>query len=406
MTMFESKAHFLSYGATDQETLRDLRDSYTGLLVPATIAAWQRKGTGGFVLTLSATDEAKPYTIDPRFPLFQQGLVEPKQSHSALAEIFNDLDLVVESHPRPADFTSDRIGRIASAWVDFNTGYAETEGGSFGKYARRLGRVGSALKLNDASKPERILAPYFVASDPDDPWWALSVELYEATVKAADGQMPVTRVVATGDAAGLKRLLPLVDEDECAVWVSGLNEYDARAIDLSRYRSAIASEADNGLKLFALYGGPFSVLLNSAGLLGASHGVGFSEHRAWHELPSSGAAPPRFYLRAIHRYVSLDLAQQLWQRDPDLTECPCSECGPGGPAAMDYHALMKHSVRCRQDEIDAWHGISPEDAAQELEDSFYAFEERVEAAGLPAPIRNRALRQAEHLHVWSVAILP
>ena len=64
--------HYLTYGATDQQTVRRLPGQFTGLMIPGTVAAFQREGTGGFALTLSATEAQTPYVIDPRFPLFQQ----------------------------------------------------------------------------------------------------------------------------------------------------------------------------------------------------------------------------------------------------------------------------------------------------------------------------------------------
>ena len=45
--MFDTQFdHYLTYGATDQRTLRELQDSFTGLIVPGTVAAFQREGNG------------------------------------------------------------------------------------------------------------------------------------------------------------------------------------------------------------------------------------------------------------------------------------------------------------------------------------------------------------------------
>lgn len=44
--------HYLAYGATDQSTVRELAGKFTGLIVPGTVAAFQREGTGGFVLSV------------------------------------------------------------------------------------------------------------------------------------------------------------------------------------------------------------------------------------------------------------------------------------------------------------------------------------------------------------------
>ncbi len=63
--MFDATfAHYLSYGATDQQTVRALTGSYSGLLVPGTVAAFQRDGTGKFVFALSATPDSPDYAID------------------------------------------------------------------------------------------------------------------------------------------------------------------------------------------------------------------------------------------------------------------------------------------------------------------------------------------------------
>jgi hypothetical protein len=84
--MFSGFNHYLSYGSTDQQTMRELSGLYDGLLVPGTIAAFQAEGTKGFVLSLSARS-GEPYVIDSRFPLFQGALPKAKKSHIMLAAI-------------------------------------------------------------------------------------------------------------------------------------------------------------------------------------------------------------------------------------------------------------------------------------------------------------------------------
>src|SRR5690348_16349962 len=136
MPLFEPYRHYLAYGATDQETFRELRESYDGVLVPGTVAAWQRQGTGGFVLSLSATFEAPPYVIDPRFPLFQQGLPKPKQSHISLADLLGDPDLIQRFDPSWTAFPNSRLEALAHNWDAFNRGYGSTSNEKFDKYAR------------------------------------------------------------------------------------------------------------------------------------------------------------------------------------------------------------------------------------------------------------------------------
>lgn len=401
MPPFDAFAHYLAYGATDQETFRELRDAYSGVLVPATIAAFQRQGTGGFVLSLSATYEAPPYMIDPRFPLFQQGLTNPKKSHTALAELLGDPTLIRRSDPTPDAFSEQRMAGIARKWVEFNTGYGSKENEKFDKYAKRLGED---VTPDQAQGPEAVLAPYFACDGPDDPWWNRSVRFFEHTQAAASTQRSL-RIVCARHSGALADLLADLDEPEqLVVWVSGLDEHNATAADLVDYREAVASATDTGHELFALYGGFFSVLLGADGLRGASHGVGFSEHRNWRELPESGAPPARYYLRRAHRYVAQDLAQALYDISPDVTTCPCPHCGGRPPVALDYHDLMKHSVWCRAEEIDRWYARDLTSVAELLADEYDALREQIRTSGLAPRIRSRANASIEHLPEWARAL--
>lgn len=402
MPPFEPFAHYLAYGATDQETFRELRDSYSGILVPATIAAFQRQGTGGFVLTLSATPEAPPYMIDSRFPLFQQRLKAPKKSHTALADLLNDPGLVqTEAVPDPTSFSDERIEEIARHWVDFNVGYGAQEMDSFDKYAKRLGED---VRPEQAQTPEAILAPYFACDGVDDPWWEHSKLFFQQT-STLTSEPPCLRVVCATDASALDALLSDIgDPEQLIVWVSDLDEHNATAEELGHYRTAISNAAGRGHRPFALYGGFFSVLLGSNGLTGSSHGVGFSEHRSWIELPESGAPPARYYLRRAHRYVPQDLAQALYSVNADLTDCPCIQCDGRPPIALGYHELMKHSVLCRAEEISRWYDVTNRDAAQVLGDEFAALAKQIDESGLAPRIRSRARSFIEHLPEWARAL--
>jgi hypothetical protein len=404
MPLFDTFSHYLAYLATDQETFRDLRGSYNGVLVPGTIAAWQRQGTGGFVLSLSASEPAASYVIDPRFPLFQQALPEAKQSHTALADIFGDPSLVQGAEPLPAQFSDERLRRIASAWVEFNTAYgAGTTNKTFDKYAARLGEDPPAQSI-DARAPEAILAPYFVAQAVTDDWWGRSKQLFEATCAVAQ-DTTCLRVVCAAHPGILAELLDDVTDSELVVWVSGLDEHKASVPDLSAYRLALAAAASRNQAIFALYGGFFSVLLSGVGLDGAAHGVGFSEHRNWRELPQSGAPPARFYVRRWHRYVSQDLGQILWAADHTLVQCPCPHCAGRAPNSLSYHDLMKHSVWCRQDEIDHWADQPHTTVARLLTDEYAASLQQITALSLLPTLRNRAVEAIAHLPRWAAALV-
>lgn len=394
-------SHYLSYGATDQQTVRALTGDYNGLLVPGTVAAFQRDGTGGFVLTLSATADAPEYAIDPRTPLFQQGLSKPKKSHQSLADLLGIPALIRTHDPDPSEFTDDIVATMARNWAQFNGDYRAAAGSKFAKYAKRLGQ---AVQPRDAQQPTFVLPPYFVARRRSDPWWGVSQRLFRATLEEMDDAERVVRVVATTSGLGLADLLTDVDELRAAIWVSGLEELTADSSELANYGQTVSDASDDGMELFALYGGFFSVLLQNVGLSGSSHGIGFGEYRQWVELPSSGPPPARYYLPQLHRYVQPDEATQLYFADRRLAECGCVECESEPPIALDYHALMRHSVRCRATEIQEWSDLGVSGAAQRLDEEYAEFRQVLHSCGLPDIAVNRIEQRGAHIPRWVHAL--
>ncbi len=396
--MFERFSHFLAYGATDQKTVLQLLGNYKGLIVPGTVAAFQREGTGGFVLSLSAIPGSPPYLIDPRFPLFQKGLTNPKQSHVALAHLLGAPGLLDLTDPKPEDFTDELIRTIARNWIDFNQNYEQHQAGKFEKYAKRLDEE---VDQEAAQGPSGVIAPYLVSQG--DAWWERSDALAKATFSAAPDGLRVWRVVAVAAVAELDGRLGEIEDEQVILWVSGLNELKTESRDLAGYGEAIRAADQNGQECFALYGGFFSVLLSAVGLRGSCHGIGYGEHRSWPELPQSGPPPARFYAPRFHRYIGQDLAYQLWSRDADLTACPCPVC-KSGPPVLSYHDLMKHSVFARQAEIDVWGGLELAELAPRLDAERRKLEKDLEATGLPAPLRDPAERATAHLPRWVDAL--
>lgn len=393
--------HYLTYGATDQLTVRELQDSFTGLMVPGTVAAFQREGTGGFVLTLSATQAATPYVIDPRFPLFQTQLDKPKQSHLELATVLGDPALIrPERNPEPSDFRNERVDGIARSWVEFNKGYQDAANAKFDKYAKRLNEP---VVPDQAKSPKFVLAPYTMAYGTDDPWWEVSRMLYERTCHHLGNSGDCIRVLAVTNPTGLLQLARNISESRSAVWVSGLDELGLDPTQLYDYAKAI-QQLSGDIEMFALYGGFFSVLLSAVGLRGSCHGIGFGESRAFPELQRSGPPPSRYYMPTLHRYVLPDLAYQLWLHDPKLAECSCKVCDGMPPIELDYHSLMMHSVLCRAREIHDWVGEDTQSMIERLEEERRIFLDRLARSGAPDFIREDGERSAKHLQNWIHAL--
>lgn len=354
------------------------------------------------MLALSALLNSPDYGIDPRFPLFQQQLPRAKKSHSTLAAVLGDPSLVsVSSIPTPANFPDARIEAIARAWAEFNRSYQSSSNSKFDKYAARLGEP---VVSTNSKGPAFVLPPYVVAGQPSDPWWLVSKKLFTATQQAVGAAPPCYRVVATTSVGALAGLLNDVPDERAVVWVSNFDELVRGEDDLFTFAMAIRVSAVSGKALFDLYGGFFSVLLSAFGLTGSSHGIGFSESRNWLELPSSGAPPARFYVPSIHRYMQPDEADLLYSADPQLIDCACLECTGKSPLELNYHEMMKHSVRCRAREITEWVGMSGQDMAVRLDSERIDFFDLLDSTGLPNTVLAKTRRQSRHLEEWAKAL--
>lgn len=395
--------HYLSYGSTDQQTARDLTGYFDGLIVPGTVAAFQAEGTKGFVLSLSARS-SEPYAIDPRFPLFQGEPASWKKSHLLLAQIFGFDDLLGSGPLRPAQFDDALVDRVARGWIDFNVDFEDVRVKTFDKYASRLPE--DNISLEDRKSPDWILPPYLMPSTSADPWRAVGERLWSASVAVLEGspaQSKLRRVVAAESVELWDELLRTASETEVVGWVSRLDELSLGpepTDELARYGMAIRSAAERGQTIFALYGGFFSVILGRYGLLGSSHGVGYGEHRDHVELPSSGAPPARYYVPRLHRYVGVDVAATLWSEAPELVACGCVECSGRSPASLDYHELMRHSVRARKSEIESWTLMTTEDVIATLLADFKDFQRTIDDLVIPRGIRRRAEGVYQHLMKW------
>lgn len=398
--MFAPFSHFLSFGSTDQQTLRALSAHYDGLFVPGTVAAFQKQGTGGLVLTLSASRERIAYVIDPRFPLFQQHFLEPKKSHLALAQEFGDPSLISSTPPSPADFPDERIHAIALAWVEMNLTFRGSANEKFDKYAKRLGEP---VTSQSSQAPAFVIAPYFAVSGIQDPWWERSDAFVRMTREAA-GAAPVRRLICTNGVNVLDACVRDAQEDECVVWVSDLHELESTVEELAAYLGAIHAATSRGQRIAAAYGGFFAVLASTVGLAGLSHGIGYGEHRAWLELPQSGPPPARYYIPALHRYVQQDLAQTIWERARSLGACSCDVCRGRPPVLLDYHELMQHSVLARRAEIEEWADRDPTTAISRLRDETAEAHNQLEAVVGGALLSSRVEALGAHLFRWLRAL--
>ena len=407
--------HFLAYGNSDQASFRheQVRDALDYMTVPGTIAAYYPDATAAFVLSSELN-----YVIDPRTPLFQGEIRQPRASHFSLAEHMGEAvktHIEQESEQRgevtfaPDLYTGSVIADLVPLIVAFQRDYGGRAPGiedKLNRYRRLLAAALPSQQVTAATStargPSFVLAPYFVAKTLSDEWWGVNQRIWTECEQQTDSKS-ISAVVALEDVQLLDEALGRLSNDLADVtffWVGNFDERRASFEDLQTLLEAVRAHGDSR-KLVNLYGGFFSICLHHAGLWGFNNGLGYSESRNWPELSATGAAPARYYVRELHMYLPPGQAQQIV--DVDLSfSCPCDVCATGGVSGivgLSYHDLKRHFVLARAWERELVESNSPDGVAAHL----LAVEERFNRAVRPRlPERLRPL--VGFLGRWAEAI--
>jgi hypothetical protein len=395
--------HFLAYGNSDQVSFRDkeVRDSFNFMTVPGTIASYYADATAAFVLSSD-----RRYLIDPRTPLFQGTLPSPRASHYSLAgwlgrSVSERLGSDgVDAEFSPGFYTDAVLTEMVQSVLSRQRGYsgraAEVEY-KIDRYRRllatALNREPKDLQHDVTHGPSFVLAPYFAVADLDgDPWWNVNQRVWHQCIEERGDDVSAVVTVSAPDL--LVPALSYVPEglaDHRFFWVTDFDERKASPRKLAELWDAVR-RSPGDKPLVNLYGGFFSICMAHTRLYGFNNGLGYSESRAWPELTSTGAAPPRYYIRDLHMYAAPAVAQLLVDTDRSFA-CDCSACAGGSIVGMSYHLLKRHFALSRRWELqlvdhNSVHGIAEHlyDAAERL---------RRAEKRLPVPLH------AEHLDTWS-----
>lgn len=382
--------HLMAYGNSDQASFRNIavQGTFHVMTVPGTIASYYQEATAAFVLSSQLQ-----YLIDPRTPLFQGDIDDPRASHITLAEWHGPtVHSAVASGTASLDptfYTPAVVGELVGEIVDRQrtyAGHAPVVKKKLDRYAALLAEAmqqqGAPAPTTNAMPPYAILAPYFAVSGTSDPWWTVMQEVWAAasSLPQPDKIMPVLcldgRPKENADGvATLAEILPLLPPALSKIAFFWITNFDERKVNESQLRAlwnVIANRPD-GRRLVNLYGGFFSICMRHAGLRGFGNGLTYSESRDWPALASTGAAPPRYYVRDLHLFMSPAVAAVLESVDLSFA-CPCDACADWRAtgqsiASLPYHDLKRHFALARKWELDLTAATPLADIADQLEDA-------------------------------------
>ncbi len=378
--------HFLAYGNSDQASFRDseVRKCFDILTVPSTIASYYSDATAAFVLSSQLE-----YMVEPRTPLFQETLREPRASHYTLAAVMGDaVNNHIKNHDNPAsanglhfspNFYSNGVCQdMVASIVNFQRQYGERSrdiSKKLDRYRRLLatasGESHIATKDDEQRHPTYVLCPYFAVQSFSDDWWKVMDRVWTAAKQLSNSKL-ISPVVSMSNVSLLKEAIESVPDllsSTIFFWIPSFDEKRVESDKLYQLTATVVGLQENSA-LINLYGGYFSIMLSKLGLAGFNNGLGYSESREWPVLDSTGAAPARYYLRRLHAYVPTATATAIIEADSDFA-CSCSVCDNKLPNDLSYHELKKHFALARKREMDDVETTSLQDLCMALrEDSF------------------------------------
>jgi hypothetical protein len=374
----------------DRQVLEKLAGPMS-IVVPAHIAAYARDGLWGFLRGLAESQflENPPFLYDPMsywldvptefwskgsdagrgealaLPIDDVTRIRP--AFLALLEAYGMVE-AVQSVDSPVALRAAFLEGGVKLALDFQRqGSEPTKKKTVDKYALILNLPLEATGMT----PRHLVAPYFSVTELSDRGVAEQAALNRAALSEQRPGESMWSVLALDSHARLGPLsealrgsLSLDRFDGIGIWVSNLDEHDARLSTLAGYRSLIASV---GRPVWVMYGGYFALLLGPEGVVNVSHGIYYTESKRMRGPVGSGPAPERYYIPALHRFYPPAVAFRFLGLLPDL-RCECPECNAGLPDLVRESAaassapaarmawirrLQRHFLYCRAAEVEA-----------------------------------------------------
>ena len=264
----------------------------------------------------------------------------------------------------------------AMCWLHYQRNYVKGSSDRIDHYARLIGK-----DLLKPRQPSFFTNPYWMSERTSSQEWDMTFRticrIYD---DLGEGERIVPIIawkrIGNGDWRILQEMINSIGDigiGDILIWIDNYRERDEPLGQLRNLRSIVSSSAIRGIRVGMLYGGYFSLALGADGLWAFGNGVGYSESRAFPELSSTGAPPPRYYVFGLHQYLQRDIASQLLDDDRDarldIPDDLKTHAMAKDPAALSYHDLMTHFVMARGAEIKTVARADKGDLSQELIDT-------------------------------------
>lgn len=382
---------FLQAGKTDKNIFLDGLGFFDGFQVLATVPT---------TMLNFVRDVGKPFFVDPMsyiFPLPTKQLMDKEEAKIRPAVIrlaTTYSDLIASTLSQRSITSQDILSQLSTLEeivekclqyqrTKFGTAQPNLFNANYDKYDLLAGEGFDVPHANCSLDPFTLIPPYFHFQDVGDPWYTATLRcarIAKKFVRSGESLSPVLllskRCLNPIALAQILKDFGNTDADGFILWINGMVEEDARPTDIVNLISLVSGLSQKGRKVYKLYGGFLSVLLNDYGLTGFSTSVTTKTAHSVRSYGGYGKAPkPKFYIQKLHRSYPLEEAAHIIGAHRFLA-CTCLICKQAYGSNLDRIASMatpgyceSHFLNVRRDEIDAIHSRGAQPLFDEMEDT-------------------------------------
>ena len=319
----------------DRETIRSLRDSISGMVVPAHILCYSTNATIAAISYIQ-----KGYYIDPMTYLYADVNIKDyvvydekakkNRFKPSIAKLTDSYGLTTLFEGRnysrltPSDFTDEFIVGFCQKNIELQTSKVDADkAGAYQKYSELLKKIGenhAVEEMETTHTPSAIIPPYFYIEKKDSEWIDVNKKLAQKTSELTQlTVMPV--ILATPGALGSDLLKTFSNFKDLFLWVDDFGQKQTittpQEDEFKKVASFIKSAETEKFKIIDLRGTYFSVLLGKLGLTGLCNGVLYGETKA-RKAAIGGLPPVRYYIRKLHEFFGIAEAIRLLKKYPGL----------------------------------------------------------------------------------------
>lgn len=367
-----SKLYFRLNMPKEYDVLTKHSEKYYGVVIDAQVFSSFKNSVSLFFYTLN-----KPYFIDPVFYKFtyqNYPNIFEKRWASDLSSKYG-IDDILQTFTgglQPSSISGNRIVDITVRVLNFQrNGISDIV-----SETARMEELIEVQSNNPIPRPEFLLPPYFIISNKGD----ISTNLKfidEALRQKIDSEKIYAPIALDHDlfledgfVEGLIAQYSAKSVDGFAIWITDLREFSS---DSAFLKSLVAftsklKKSNKGKEVLNLFGGYFSLVLSSHGLLdGIAQGIGISEFKD-PDLVASGGRP-RYYVPILRQTLSVDSGAELYTASSKIFSCGCGVCRNNrSPASLDPKELDEHFVLNRLSDIEFLKHNTLDNIARKLEE--------------------------------------